>query len=496
MNSPGAHQTVSPQLIEVNARLWMNRVRKTLPQTNLDSIPDAQWKSLAENGFDMVWLMGVWQRSPAARRLAMEYAHRGNDFKQALPGWTDADITGSPYAIFDYVPDSSLGSPDLAAVKAAVNRAGMRLILDFVPNHVAVDNPWVVSNPDWFVPALPTELAHHPEWYFSNANGLMLAHGRDPNYPPWTDTAQVNFYSPGLREAFAAELLKMTELADGVRCDMAMLGINEIFDGVWGKHIKNTRPAPEFWPEIISRVKLKRPDFVFIAEAYWGFEQKLIDFGFDFAYDMDSYKLLRYSDAGKIKARLVESAHVLPHLAHFIENHDEQRALTAFGRERSKAAAVIISTLPGLRFFHDGQLDGKQVKMPVQLVREPDEAADPEIRTFYERLLKINSAPVFRSGRWQMERVSPASKGDNSFENLLAWSWIDDGDPGLVVVNYSGSPARGWLTSPPQPCAEGRVLYQDELNDRSYIRERSELNDRGLYVALEAWGAHVFRISA
>ncbi len=175
--------------------------------------------------------------------------------------------------------------------------------------------------------------------------------------------------------------------------------------------------------------------------------------------------------------------------ARFIENHDEPRAIVAFGRERSLAAAVILATLPGLRFFHDGQLEGRRIRLPVQLVREPKEVTDPEIMRFYDRLLAICNAPAFHEGGWGLLEASQAGEGNESHHNLLAWFWRYAEQLKIVVVNYSPNPAQGRLKLPLPLEAIDRVAFRDELTGVAYSQDAKEVSIQGLYIDLAPYHA-------
>ncbi len=481
-----------PHLYEVNARLFLRRVSEKYQRNlTLATVPEEEWQVLARRGFDMVWLMGVWQRSPGARQQALLNPTLRQEYAQSLPGWADEDIAGSPYAIYAYNPDPALGElSTLVQLKSRLNRQGLGLMLDFVPNHLAFDHPWVLSHPEWFVQGSKANVDTHPDWFFSPDKGSYLAHGRDPYFPPWTDTVQVNFYSTDLREALVNELLRIAEVADGVRCDMATLALNEIFEQVWGGIVKDyPRPETEFWAEAIGRVRQRWPNFVFLAEVYWGLEYKLQQIGFDFTYDKPLYDRLRFSAIGDIRSHLMADELYRQHSARFIENHDEPRAVTAFGRERSLAAAVILATIPGLRFFHDGQLEGRRIHLPVQLVREPKEVADPDIVRFYDRLLAVCNAPAFHEGEWGLMEASQASEGNESHHNLLAWFWRYAEQFKIVVVNYSPNPAQGWLKLPLPLGTIDRVAFRDELTGAAYTQDPKEMSSRGLYINLDSYRA-------
>lgn len=478
-----------PLLYEINARLFIKRLSEKYRRAlTLATVPEEEWQLLARRGFDLIWLMGVWQRSPAARQQALLDPELRRQYDQALPGWTENDVAGSPYAILGYNLDPTLGEAgELAKLKSRLNRLGLGLILDFVPNHLARDHLWTISHPQWFVQGSEAEATAHHEWFFSPARGLYLAHGRDPNFPPWTDTAQVNLYSPELRLALISKLREIAEVADGVRCDMAMLALNDVFEGVWGAMVRGyPRPQTEFWAEAIGEVKQRYPDSLFLAEAYWGLEHKLQEIGFDFTYDKPFYDRLLSATPADIKNYLMSNIPYPEHSARFIENHDERRAITAFGRERSLAAAVILATVPGLRLFHDGQLEGKRIKLPVQLVSEPAETTDAEVVQFYDRLLKVANQPAFHNGEWGLL--------DESHGNFLVWFWRYVKQLKVVVVNYSASPAQGWIRLPSPLKTTEKITLRDELTGITYNQDAEETNRKGLYVNLAPYHAQVLPV--
>ena len=486
-----------PHIYEINACVFIGRMtRKYRRPLTLTSVPDEEWQALAKLGFDIVWLMGVWQRSPGSRQEAMRHPEMRSEYDRTLPGWTENDINGSPYAIQAYELSPLLGKPEeLGQLKEKLNSLGLRLILDFVANHLALDHPWVWEHPERFIQRDTVEPVH-PGWFFLPetsryiARSRYFAHGRDPNFPPWTDTVQVNFYSPDLRQALTAELTKISEVADGARCDMAMLALNDVFGRVWGRYTDYPQPQTEFWSEAIGQVKKERPDFLFLAEAYWDTERQLQQLGFDFTYDKTLYDRLRYSTNGDIRSHLKDKLYQQSSV-HFIENHDEQRALTAFGVERSLAAAVIMSTVPGVRLFHDGQLDGYRVRMPTQFCRQPHETADPSIRTFYEKLLTACNLPSFHEGEWEMLDFNQTSQSNNNHPNVLAWSWSASGGFKIVVVNYSQENAAGWLNLPSGSESTEKVPLRDELAGATQTYSFKHIERQGLYLELKPWEARI-----
>lgn len=488
-----------PHLYEINACGFVCRLsdKYSRPLT-LMTTPDEEWQALARLGFDIIWLMGVWQRSPSSRQEALRHPELRTEYDHALPGWTEEDINGSPYAIQAYELSPLLGKPEgLPVLKEKLNRMGLRLMLDFVPNHLAIDHPWIWEYPERFIHRDSVETVH-PGWFFLPetsryiARSRYFAHGRDPNFPPWTDTVQVNFFSPDLRQALTGELLKISEASDGVRCDMAMLALNDVFGRVWGKYTDYPRPRAEFWSEAIGRVKKERPDFLFLAEAYWDTERQLQQLGFDYTYDKTLYDRLRYSTNGDIRAHLRDRSYQ-EHSVHFIENHDEQRAMTAFGKERSLAAAAVMSTVPGVRLFYDGQFDGHKVRVPTQFCRQPQEPSDAEIRLFYENLLAACGLPHFHNGEWEMLEFAQSSQSNNSHPNVLCWTWRLGGSYKIVAVNYSHEEAAGWLELPAESLE--KTPLRDDLTGATQTYNIKRLERQSLYLELKPWEARILDYS-
>ena len=152
--------------------------------------------------------------------------------------------------------------------------------------------------------------------------------------------------------------------------------------------------ADDYWPTVIPAIKSRHPDFVFAAEAYWDLEFALQQQGFDFCYDKRLYDRLSHEDAASVGLHVRADLAYQSRLLRFVENHDEPRAAAAFAGPKARAAAVVSSTLPGARLFHDGQFEGRTVRVPVFLSRRPNEAPDPETRDLYTRVLAVATSPA------------------------------------------------------------------------------------------------------
>jgi hypothetical protein len=315
----------------------------------------------------------------------------------------------------------------------------------------------------------------------------VIACGRDPYYPPWSDVAQVNAFAPGLRAATVDSLCEIASQCDGVRCDMAMLLMTDVFARTWGDRA-GAPPAEDFWRAVIGTVRADAPGFTFIAEAYWDREWALQQQGFEYCYDQGLYDRLVEGDAPRVRAHLGVDCRHHEGLVHFIENHDESRAAAVFGRERSRAAAVLVAALPGATLLHQGQLEGRSVRLPVFLTRWPEEPDDGQLRAFYARLLSDAGSELFRTGEWRLLECSGWAL-NVSCQHLIACSWTQAGARRLIVVNLSPLRSQGCVWLPWDTAAHDWRLT-DVLNGDVFDRDGPALAAYGLYVDLAPWQFH------
>ena len=484
-----------PTVYEINTAVWLERLgRPHGAPLKLDEVPGAELDALAAPPVDAVWLMGVWERSPAGLRIARSNPELDAGFRAALPDLQPQDVIGSPYCVRDYVVDERFGgSAALAAARGALADRGLGLILDYVPNHVAPDHPWTQDRPACFVPGNADDLVRQPEAFVETAAGEIYARGRDPYFPPWPDVVQLNAYAPALRDAVASTLIDVGAQCDGLRCDMAMLMTNEVFGRTWGERA-GPAPAEEYWPALIGRVKQAHPDLLFMAEAYWDMEWTLQQQGFDLCYDKRLYDRLLHDPPQSVRAHLQADRAYQERLIRFIENHDEPRAAATFGPEQGRAAAIVFSTLQGARLYHDGQFEGRRTHVPVFLARAPDEPADDELRAFYERLLRTVADADLRHGEWQLCDVDGWPDND-SYLRLVSWCWSTPAARHLVVVNLSAAPAQARVRLPWNDLAGKTWQLDDRLSGTRFERAGDELADDGLYVGLDPWASHFLAFS-
>jgi hypothetical protein len=484
-----------PALYQINTRVWLSGLGRPLGrQAKLDDIPESELERIAGMGFDWVWFLSVWQTGPASQRVARTQPEWRKEFQQTLPDLREEDIAGSGFAIANYTVHEDLGgNAALERLRSRLQKRGLRLMLDFVPNHTGLDHPWVQTHPDYYIRGTEEDLARTPGNYIRIRHGngdVVFAHGRDPYFPGWPDALQLNYGNPATQEAMMGELLKISRQCDGVRCDMAMLVLPEVFERTW------SMKAKPFWPEAIRRVRQHSPRFCFMAEVYWDLEWTMQQLGFDYAYDKRLYDRLREGHARPVREHFHAGLDYQNKLARFLENHDEPRAAATFPPAQHQAAAVLTVLSPGLRFFHQGQFEGCLKRISPHLGRAPDEPVNLPLQHFYGRLLEVLRQPAVRQGRWELVECVPAWDGNGSADAFIASLWRDSsGARLLVAANYASHPSQCYVRLPLADLRGRRWRLRDLLGDAHYERDGDELESTGLYLDLAAWQAHVFELT-
>lgn len=485
----------NPSLLEVNTRVWI----KQFPGTRLSDIGDWFIEDIKSKGIEILWLMGIWKTSETLARKCCFGINLVPGYVKALNDWKKDDVIGSPFAIDDYIINPGLGNQkDLIDLKQRLNKNNIKLFLDFIPNHFGADSSLINTNPEIFLSTDRDSFIKDPYAFFEykSSKSIYIAHGRDPFFPPWSDTAQLNYFEPKTRELMLEKLLHIASIADGVRCDMAMLPLNNVFQNTWTGVLSKSgckKPADEFWKNAIQKTKEKYPDFMFMAEAYWDLEWQLQQLGFDYTYDKTLTDRLSEGDVQGVRAHLQADKAFQLKSVRFIENHDEERAISKFGRYKSLAAAVVISTIQGVRFYYNGQFDGRKIRLPVQLGREPVEKPSQQVIKFYENLLRITSAGIFKTGNWQLLNPLQADTANNSRENILAWQWSLEQELRIVVINYSHSTSQCRLKIDLTTRMK-EVYLEDLLTNIVYNRSVNEMKDPGLFIELKGYQSHIFSV--
>jgi hypothetical protein len=483
-----------PSLYQINTRVWLTSLSQTLGRpATLDDLPDAELDRLATMGVDWIWLLSVWRTGRSAQQISRANPEWRHEFQDTLPDLREDDIAGSGFAITGYTVHPGLGGDAaLARIRQRLRERGLRLMLDFVPNHMGPDHPWVEEHPEYFVGGTEADLAQASQNYTRlkvGAGNRILAYGRDPYFSGWPDTLQLDYSNPATQQAMHDELTRIAGQCDGVRCDMAMLVLPDIFERTWGRRSK------PFWSRVIPQVRDKVPGFCFMAEVYWDREWTMQQEGFDYAYDKRLYDRLREGQARPVREHFHAGLDYQDKLARFLENHDEPRAAATFSREMHEAAAVVTFLSPGLRFFHQGQLEGRRKRISPHLVRAPQESLDEEVQRFYDRLLTVLQSATVRDGQWQLLDCLPAWDGNWTSDCYLAWLWAGEtGDRRLVAVNYAGNQSQCYVRLPPQGASV--VGFTDLMGALAFDRDGRDLDARGLYLDMPPWGYHVFEMSA
>lgn len=484
-------------IYEINTRIWLRQLSlKYGKDITLNILPEEEIKQLKKLGFDAIWLMGVWRSSKKGREIALNHKGLHREFLSVLPDLKDTDIACSPYSIAGYEFDASLADrKGMIDLRGRLHKYGMKLILDFVPNHVAIDHPWVKAHPEYFIGGTMQDMRNDSNTFFSEQNKTVLAHGKDPYFPAWTDVVQLNYFNPQTRKAMQDELVKVAALCDGVRCDMAMLILKRIQKQIWGERVyvgnKFSEPQREFWQDSIAEVKKIYPDFFFIAEVYWGLETELFSSGFDYAYDKSFYDALKETDVENIRVNLTDRGPLAKKYLRFIENHDENRATSVFGVEKSKAAVLLILLTPGVHLVHQGQMEGFSRKLPIQLIRMPKEEINRELFNFYNELL-INLKSISKTdSQWVLRETFQAWEGNPTFRNFFVFS---QDSMYLAVINYSQTQSQCYTYFNLAGHKEKNVLFKDLLGSAEYTRSIEEIDSRGLYLDMPAYSFHLFRI--
>jgi glycosidase len=479
-----------PLILEINCIPWLYHLsQKYQEPISLKTIPEEVMDEFLH--FNAVWLMGVWKRSILSKNIAQEHKGLQEEYKTALPDYSSEDIIGSPYAIEEYTGDPRIGGIEgLDSFHKRLNNQGKFLILDFVPNHTALDHSWVKDKPELYIKGDPASILQNPG-LFTKVDGKLFAYGKDPYFLPWTDVLQLNAYSSEYRKQAFQTIWEIQKHCEGIRCDMAMLAVNSVFLKTWGQFVEE-RPKTEFWNEIIPFVKDKNPNFKFIAEVYWDMEWELMQQGFDYCYDKTLYDRMLFDPARSIRGHLQADWEYSSKLVRFIENHDEKRAVTAFGLEESRAAAVIALCLPGARLIHYGQQLGFTKKLPVQLRRwNQDEKTNMKIMSFYEDLTSIIHDYLTEGNAWSIGRIykenSPGPENP-----LISYYWNLKESILYIIVNFSAQNVNCILDL--STCRRDLPFEGSTLLYRNSEKVEFELNEKKIRINFDPWGIQILKL--
>ena len=474
-----------PLVFEISTRPWLYELSKLYGKniTKLREIPLEEFDELANNGVDIVWMMGVWSLG----KYGLEYDKTQN-FSVYLDDVTDEDIIGSPFAITKYECNPEIGTDeDLLWLKRELNIRGMKLMLDFVPNHSAADHGQAKTDPDMYIRE-PGDI-HDRDRY--NEDGF--AYGKALDLEPWKDVIQYNYWVEKTVEVMKDNLKKVLTLADAVRCDRAYLILNDVFAKTWEHEItifNYTKPEKEFWSYAITETKKINSNAIFLGEAYnEEYYQQLIDLGFDYVYNkalLDKLKI----DAKGVKDYLkTKNSSFMKKACHFVENHDEQRIVSVAGGDHQKAKAMgtIAATVGGMIFMNNGQWGGKIEFLNVHLRRAKYEGDIDYMVNHYNKLNKVLLEPAFRGNNfYYVDNITGEKKDD-----FIAYIREEGSNHFLVVVNYSND--KGCANVPIYNIKGFKyTLIFDALNNIEYVKNHNDVKE-GMRICLDAWESHIYQ---
>jgi hypothetical protein len=486
-----------PLVYELNVRCWLQELSASRGQRiTLGNVPGEELDRWQWFGFTHLWLMGVWTTGPRSRATALSSPELRRTFDATLPGWKSEQVSGSPFALGEYeVPRKLGGEKGLQKFRQQLHGRGLKLLLDFVPNHVGLDHHWITEKPELFV---QSAFARDETCSLSNPDGIVrwIAHGKDPNFPAWIDTLQLDYRLVETHQAMTQLLKSIARRCDGIRCDMAMLLLNDVFTKTWKKFPCAGSPSDrEFWADAIQIVKRLHPNFLLLGEAYWDLEARLQSLGFDYTYDKRLYDYLVCRIPSEVQRHLLSvTPDFTARSAHFLENHDEPRIASILSVEEHRAAALLTPGLPGLRLLHDGQLSGAAIKMPVQLDRRPVEPLRPEIETLYSQMLQAVRSTTAGTGQGELLRPRPAWQDNPTARNFVVVQWQSEPDAfDLVVVNLALHQSQCFVSLNIANLGRHNWQMNNVLGDEAYRRFGDDLATQGLYLDLAPHGAQLFQ---
>ncbi len=539
-------------LLAKTVYVWLHQLSRQYKRDikRLDEIPDEELNRLARWGFTGLWLIGIWKRSHASRKL------------KHLLGKEDA--IASAYSLYDYVVADDLGGQEaLNNLRERAMQRGIRLGSDMVPNHMGIDSKWVMERPDWFVqldyPPFPSytfnseNLSEVPgvviqvedHYYsrtdasvvfkYSDSNGSrFIYHGNDGTNMPWNDTAQLNYLLPEVRQAVIAKIIDIAKQFPIIRFDAAMTLAKKHYQRLWfpqpgsGGDIPSraefgmTKEAfdeaipEEFWREVVDRAAVEAPDTLLLAEAFWLMEGYFVrTLGMHRVYNSAFMNMLKNEENAKyretIRNVLEYNPEILKRFVNFMNNPDEETAIAQFGMDdKYFGVCVVMVTMPGLPMIGHGQVEGYHERYGMEYYR-PMWEEQPNEQLIYRHEREI--FPLMRK-RYLFSGVDNFVLYDfrdgygNTNENVFAYSNRCGDEKALVVYNNKFEEARGKIQHPALDTDNQRgalgeklglsresrrfLIFRDSVTGFQYIRNSLDLVENGLYIELGAFKYKVF----
>lgn len=479
-------------MIAKSTLVWLDQLSKKYHRDihTLDQIPDEELDYLRDSGFTALWLIGLWERSPASKRI------------KNLCGNPDAE--SSAYSLKGYNISQRIGGWDaLNNLKYRCSARGIRLASDMVPNHTGLDSDWLYSHSNYFVqqdyPPFPSytytgaDLSLDPnieikieDHYFNRTDAAVtfmkrdkrtgetkfIFHGNDGTTMPWNDTAQLDFLNPETREAVIRQIIEVAKNFPIIRFDAAMTLAKRHIQRLWypkpgtGGDIAgrsehgmsdeefNRRIPQEFWREVVDRIQEEQPDTLLLAEAFWMMEGYFVrTLGMHRVYNSAFMHMMKNQDNKKyrdsIKSTLLFDPEILKRYVNFMNNPDEDTAIAQFGNsDKYFGVCTLLATMPGLPMFGHGQIEGYHEKYGMEYQRaywdeQPDEKLIEEHRRRIFPLLKMRK--LFSECK-NFQLFDVVNNG-STVDSVYAYTNGDETQMTLVLFNNQ------------YEHAEGRIFY-------------------------------------
>lgn len=482
-----------PRLVMIakNTYVWLDQLSRRYGRaiTRLDDIPDEELDTLARWGLTGLWLIGIWERSPASQRI------------KQLTG--NPEAIASAYSLYDYTIAADLGGDAAYAhLNQRARARGIRLAADMVPNHTGIVSRWVYDHPDWYI-SLPVspypnysftgpDLSEDPnigiyieDHYFDRTDAAVvfkrvdrrtgqvdyIYHGNDGTSMPWNDTAQLNYLNPEVREAVIQKILEVARKFSVIRFDAAMTLAKKHYQRLWypepgsGGAIPSraglglTRAAfdaampEEFWREVVDRVAEEIPETLLLAEAFWLMEGYFVrTLGMHRVYNSAFMNMLRDEKNAEyrqvMKNTLEFDPEILRRYVNFMNNPDEETAVAQFGKGgKYFGVCTVMCTLPGLPMFGHGQIEGLEEKYGMEYRRAYyDETADGALIARHEREIfpLLHRRHLFAGvENFLLYDFHPQPREVD--ENVFAYSNREAGEASLVLYHNKWGQTRGWV---------------------------------------------------
>jgi glycosidase len=478
-------------LIAKSTYVWLDQLSRVHSRaiTRLDQIPDEELHALAQRGFNALWLIGLWERSPASQRI------------KRLCG--NPEAVASAYSLYDYRIAADLGGA--GAYEALRDRArahGIRLASDMVPNHMGIDSPWVIEHPEWFLalPASPfaayrfegpnlsddgrVEVKIEDHYYDRSDAAVVFRrvdrwtgdtrfvyHGNDGTSFPWNDTAQLDFTKADVREAVIQTILRVARQFPVIRFDAAMTLAKQHFQRLWFPRPGHGGAIPsraerslsqaqfdaampaEFWREVVDRVAAEAPGTLLLAEAFWLMEGYFVrTLGMHRVYNSAFMIMLRDEDNAQyrlvMKNTLEFDPAILERYVNFMNNPDERTAVDQFGTgDKYFGVCTLMATIPGLPMFGHGQVEGFTERYGMEYRRAyHDERPDGELVGRHQRQIAplLHRRELFaRAGGFYLYDFFTDDGWVN--EDVFAYSNCHGGERALVVYHNRDASTQGWI---------------------------------------------------